>query len=142
VKTMKRVPKQRKRGRSRRIPPQERPKILPFKNNDVPVFSFLHCDPLKYTVREWNLSELRELFRFFGKVENQTWTQIMLSGRSGGLGYTPVSRKSLPALPNKIPEDATIFELRVCEKKRVFAHRFGDICHLIWFDREHRVCPS
>lgn len=35
-----------------------------------------------------------------------------------------------------------IFRLRLSGRERVWGHRVGSVLHVLWWDPEHRVCPS
>lgn len=105
--------------------------------------SFLKIDENRYTLKEWEKHELHELPDFFKKIEQRTWTQIFQSGGKShnkvGLGYTEIDRKKLGKLPATVTADAKIFELRVCEVKRVFCFREGPVIYFFWFDRGHVI---
>ena len=109
-----------------------------------PSFRFSHVDPAKYGLQTVAGEQLRQLNQFFSKMEDRTWLQIQQSGghgrESGGLGYNPIDRKALPALPESVPEDATICEVRVTHGARVFGHRDDNgVFYLVWFDPRHQL---
>lgn len=35
-----------------------------------------------------------------------------------------------------------LYELRLSGTERVWGHRIEDVCHLVWWDPDHTVCPS
>ena len=39
-------------------------------------------------------------------------------------------------------EQDSLMSLRICGKERVWGIRDGNVVHLLWWDREHTVCPS
>ena len=45
-------------------------------------------------------------------------------------------------MPENIPEDAKLSEMRIDEKKRIFGFRVDSVYYIIWFDRDHSVCPE
>ena len=47
-----------------------------------------------------------------------------------------------PSLPDNIPEDVKLSEMRIDEKKRIFCFRVQGVYYIIWFDRDHSVCPD
>lgn len=112
-----------------------------------PSFRFTHADQNKYCLNEWTPQELDSLVSTWQKMERMTWAQIRTSGghhgSGGGIGWTPIDRSSLPALPDSVPEDVEIHEVRVTQRMRLFGYRGGTdaIFYVVWFDREHKVCP-
>lgn len=141
----------RKQRRIPRVQPHIGPNINPdphdiagrSTDDERPSFRFGHSDPSKYCLHEWQASEIKALVETFKRLEQRTWRQIKATGgqgdASGGLGYKPIDRKMLPALPADVPPDATISEIRVTQKMRLFGHRSEAMFYLVWFDREHGI---
>lgn len=118
------------------------PKIPQVKNNESPLLRFQFADTRRLLVSTWTAEEKDRLFSFFKQLEQTKWPQVLQTGgkrgSKAGLGYTPIPQAQLPApLPDNLSPDLTIFELRVSGKLRVFAFRTGDICNIVWYDREH-----
>lgn len=123
-----------------KIPPPETPRSTDDRH---PAFRFKHADENKYCLRDWKAPELDDLVRAFKKIEGYTWGQI--KGHGGKLGNKVgtgfgVIDKNLPTLPDGVPPDAVISEMRVDGTKRIFGYRVDEFYYLIWFDRNHEVC--
>ena len=134
--------KPRKRKRTERLIEPDKPAPRS-TDKELPILSFQHVDSRTFRLSAWHDRELDDLIRCFQKIERHTWEEIKRTGGSVpkkvGLGYTIRDKSEIPPLPTSVPDDATIFELRVCSKKRIFAHRADRICYIIWFDREHSI---
>lgn len=111
------------------LPDQER--------NDYPVFSFIHVSEQHCLLSEWQGEELLQLIRALKTMEQLRWTNV---GSHGGLRFKPIDNYAKP-LPFNVSPEVTVCEFRVCEVKRVFGYRVGNVFRILWFDREHEVCP-
>lgn len=145
-------------NRKRRIPEQitstrdkikTHPKAPCFSLNEgYPVVTFRYRDENKYTFLKASFEDLKSFLAFVFKLEKYTWQQIYETAgkEKSGFGYTPVPKDRLPNLPSGVPDDATVFELRVNQKARVFAFRGSphrgenDFCCVIWYDTNHDIC--
>lgn len=110
-----------------------------------PSFRFEHTDQNRWCLSEWNSSEIDDLIRALKKIERYTWAQIKSQGskqRGGsvGCGYKLITNH--PKLPESISDDVKLSEMRVDERKRIFGFRVGSIYYIVWFDRDHSVCPE
>lgn len=101
-----------------------------------PVFSFLNVDSNRWKLSEWKGKELSDLINCFQKMEQLTWHEIM---KHDGLKVKPL--KDVPK-PSYISEDVTMFEIRVCQLKRIHGFIDKNIFNLVWFDRGHSVCQE
>lgn len=103
-----------------------------------PVFSFKYTDPNKWQLSEWTSLEIDDLFKFFKLMESLSWKQVKMHS---GLRY-----KNIDGYPNinnsEVSEDVSICELRICKVKRIHGFRSGNVFCVIWFDRDHSVCPE
>jgi len=110
-------------------------------NKGHPSFRFAGADPNKFCLHEWGTTEIERFVRSLAKIERFTWQQIIASGgqgySSGGPGYKPIPSYELPTLPQQVPLDVVVPEMRVDKTKRILGYRDGAIFHLIWFDRTH-----
>jgi len=79
----------------------------------------------------------------FKKVERHTWQQVEATagGKKSGLGYTRLKRNELPDRGRRLSEDARdrVFELRLGLKGRVLCFRDDRVCHVVWFDPNHKI---
>jgi len=115
-------------------------------DHENPSFRFGHADENRYRLRDWSGPEIDQLLQTLRRMERLTWREIKTTGgqgrSSGGLGYKPIERRSLPSLPDGMPPDVQIHEVRVSERMRLFGYRVDAIFHLVWFDREHAVLKN
>lgn len=90
------------------------------------------------SITDWQGSELKLLIDAFKKLETLTWNQIMIDN---GLNY---ERNKFIAikLPSEIPTDAKLCSFRVNQKKRVYGYRAQEFFYIVWFDKNHIVCPT
>lgn len=100
-----------------------------------PVFSFAHVDDNKWTIAEWKKNELKDLIKCFKKLEQCTWHQIL---RHNGFKYTALNIKT----PQHVSPDRVIHEIRVDKVKRIHGFVDKNVFNIIWFDRDHSVCPE
>lgn len=101
-----------------------------------PVFKFYNVDPNKWTLCKWKSNELQDLIKTFKQMEQMSWNDILQHG-----GFRVKAIKSINP-PSYISPDETIYEIRVCRVKRIFGFIDKNIFNLIWFDRDHSVCPE
>ena len=87
---------------------------------------------------DWHNTELKELIRCFKKIENLTWNDIKTHN---GLNYEPISSLAIEP-PANIPPDASFSSLRVSKESRLYGFRLEDTFYIIWFDKNHIVCPK
>jgi hypothetical protein len=92
-----------------------------------------HCQ-----LSEWQRNELDELIGYFKKVEQSIWKNIL---KDDGFNYESHNLIDLP-VPETLPPDASLDSMRVTQKMRIYGYRTQDIFNIIWFDREHKVCPE
>lgn len=130
----KKIPNQRPKGKI----PDKAIIVTQPEREDYPVFSFLHSSDQHCLLSDWRGDELSELIKAFKTMEALPWNQLQ---RHHGLGFKVVDSFSRP-LPQAISPDETIFEVRVCQRKRVFGYRAGNVFRIIWFDRNHEICPE
>lgn len=110
-----------------------------------PSFRFKHADPNRWCLSKWEADEIDDLMRALQKIEEHTWHQIKSQGsrtrgESVGCGFKLI--KEHPTLPSSVSDDFAISEMRVCQKKRIFGFRVDSIYYIVWFDRDHTVCPE
>ena len=114
-------------------------------DEEHPSFRFTYADKNRWLLSDWTSSEINDLIAGLQKIEKYTWAQIKghgskKRGESVGTGYKLIS--SHPPMPDNIPEDAKLSEMRIDEKKRIFGFRIDSVYYIIWFDRDHSVCPE
>ena len=89
------------------------------------------------SITDWQGSELKLLIESFKKLETLTWKQILLDN---GLNYERNKFIAIP-LPSEFPNDAKLCSFRVNQKKRIYGYRAQEFFYIIWFDKNHIVCP-
>lgn len=92
-----------------------------------------HC-----LLSSWQSRELDELIGYFKLVEKLLWKEIIME--SNGLDYEEHHYIALPK-PHSLPPDTSLHSMRVTQRMRVFGYRTQDFFNIIWFDRNHIVCP-
>lgn len=101
-----------------------------------PVFKFYNADSNNWTLNEWSSTEIKDLVKTFKLMEQISWYDIQ---KHGGLRLKSIKNIEYP---DYISPDETIYEIRVCDEKRLFGFINKNIFNLIWFDRDHSVCPE
>lgn len=147
MKSKKRLPKQNIQNNSQKISEAATAKATQGETTDHvnPSFRFAHVDGNRWCLSEWEASEIKDLMRSLKKIEGYSWLQIKSQGsksRGGSVGCGFKIIKQHPSLPSSVSDDVVISEMRVCEKKRIFGFRLGSVYYVIWFDRDHSVCPD
>ncbi|APU60257.1 MAG6450 family protein [Clostridium botulinum] len=107
-------------------------------DNMKPVFSFKFSDSSRWKLSDWNKKEIDDLFKCFKTIESLTWNQLR---KHPGLQYKAINNPPDIAKLN-VSEDVTICEIRVCKVKRIHGFRSDNVFCVLWFDREHEVCPE
>lgn len=95
------------------------------------------CDR-RCKLEEWQGKELSILLDCFQKIEKLTWKEII---QDNGLHYEPHVKHTAYRTPDTFPEDTSLASLRVDSKKRIYGFRAQDTFYVIWFDKNHEVCP-
>ncbi|MGK7927025.1 MAG: MAG6450 family protein [Spirulina sp.] len=143
----KNIPKPARAKKTHRIPEQvlQPPRSLGTNDDEYPCFRFTHADKNRWQLSSWTPSEIDDLIKGLKKIERYTWRQIRRHGskqpgRSVGTGYKLISNH--PNLSEDIPEDVKLSEMRIDKTKRIFGFRVEAIYYIVWFDRDHSVCPE
>ena len=140
------IPKPSKKKQQNRIPEQATQLNRPSNPDDeFPSFRFTYADKNRWVLSDWSPSEINDLIEGLKKIEQYTWAQIRCHGskkrsESVGTGYKLIDNH--PDFPDTIPEDTRLSEMRIDQKKRIFGFRVQPVYYIIWFDRDHSVCPE
>jgi hypothetical protein len=140
------IPKPSQKKQQSRIPEQATQLNRPSSADDEkPSFKFTYADKNRWVLSGWTPSEIKDLIEGLKKIEKYTWKQIRdhgskKRGESVGTGYKLIDKH--PTLPNNFSEDARLSEMRIDQKKRIFGFRVQSVYYIIWFDRDHSVCPE
>lgn len=86
---------------------------------------------------DWTKKEIKLLIDCFKKIESMRWIDIR---KDQGYKYETIKNISIPR-PLSLPPDATLKSLRVNDKHRLYGYKAQDTFNIIWFDRNHIVCP-
>jgi hypothetical protein len=116
-------------------------------DDECPSFRFTYADKNRWTLSDWAPSELKDLIEGLKKIEKYTWGQIKShgskkKGQSVGTGYKQIDK--FPKLPEDVPAEYAKFfsEMRIDRTKRIFGFRVNSMYYIVWFDRNHSVCPE
>jgi len=150
VAKQRRIPKKPRKKSQGNIPqPVHSEKKTGSTDREIARVSFLYWQNSHECISHWQASESKDLFLAFFRLCSQDWDSIKKSGgkagRKTGLGCTliknPDKRKD-GVWPRNLEADADIYEMRVCQKKRIFGARYGSTFYLIWLDKDHALFPS
>ncbi len=89
-------------------------------------------------ISNWQGKELTLLIDCFKKIESLTWDEIF---KDKGLNWERNSHIAIP-LPEDFPNDAKLYSMRVNQKKRIYGYRSEEYFCIVWFDKNHVVCPE
>lgn len=91
----------------------------------------------KCPISSWQGDELILLIDAFKKFESEKWKDIFTDP---GLKWERNSHIAFK-LPRDLPEDIKLYSFRVSSKMRLYGYRAQEFFYIIWFDRNHEVCP-
>ena len=105
-------------------------------NEMTPVFKFSNVDDNKWVLHEWQKPELKALIKCFKKMEKLSWKAIRMD--------TGLQMKKLKNIipPPHISPDVELYEIRVNQEQRIHGYVYNNIFYIVWFDRDHSVCPE
>lgn len=92
----------------------------------------------KCCLSEWHNRELKLLIDSFKKIERLTWNEVF---NDTGLNWERNKNIAIQ-LPTNIPKDVKLYSFRVNGKMRVYGYRAQEFFYIIWFDRNHIICPK
>lgn len=130
-----RVPKPKGSVQTNKLPG---PKVPETTDNLSPLFKFSLTERRgRYSLGQWTSRDLDALVDCLQTMEAMTWLEIRATGgplgERTGLAYTPLKNpRGLGFSPEVKP-----FEVRVCQGKRLIAHRDKQTCYVLRFDRGH-----
>ncbi len=107
--------------------------------NNNPVFSFRHVCENHCLLSAWQAGELTELLGTFKLMESLTWNQLV-TNRHKGLDFRKEDNYT-KSLPPPVSPEVDVCRVKVCEKKRLWGYRAGQVFRILWFDRLHEVVP-
>jgi hypothetical protein len=143
----KHLPKQSRNTKSGKISQEATANVSQGGSTDHqnPSFRFAYADENRWRLSDWQPDEILDLVRNLKKIEKHTWSQIKGQGSrhrgdTVGCGYKIIN--NLPSLPEGVSEDHKISEMRICQRKRIFGFRMNSIYYIVWFDRDHSICPE
>lgn len=87
-------------------------------------------------------AQLRDLHDRLGNLETMTWAQIPSTG-SHPIPISDLSKEAQARLRElRIDDVDELYSLRLAGRPRCWGIRRGEVLELLWWDPEHRVCPS
>ena len=95
----------------------------------------------------WHLTsetDLRFVHDKLSHMERLTWDEAK---NPKGMGLKPIPRENIIAkararLREIQADDADLVEFHLGGEPRVWGRRCGNVCHLLWWDPNHEVCPA
>lgn len=91
----------------------------------------------KCSIESWTGKEMKLLVDKFKMIESLTWLEIQ---RHSGLDFKEESYTAI-AKPETVPQDTTLSSIRIDKKMRIFGYRVNDFFYIVFFDKNHIVCP-
>lgn len=91
----------------------------------------------KCSISDWAGQELTQLIDTFKKFESLNWEEIF---KDSGLNWER-NRNIALKTPDYMAEDAKLHSIRVSKKMRIYGYRAQQYFYIIWFDKNHEVCP-
>ena len=92
----------------------------------------------KCSISKWQGKELTSLIDTFKKIEESKWEDILIDA---GLQWKRDKHIAFK-LPDNLPEDVKLHSMRVDGKMRIFGYRAQEYFYIVWFDKNHEVCPE
>lgn len=88
---------------------------------------------------------MKSFWRFLDKLVRSNWLDLIkTAGKSGksGFGLTKIRKDLYPAggYIYGVDADQAFYELRVDERRRIHGFQKGNIFHICYLDRNHRIC--
>lgn len=128
-------------------PPFEKvPRTSPATNGKIR-FRFDHIDPDgDWGWRRLTTGCVQTIGRKLPNLETMTWVEATASG-TVGVKDIPVANiiRAAQRRLAQMREHADVgdlWEVRLGNTERLWGVRVGDVCQLLWWDPEHKVCPS
>lgn len=100
--------------------------------------AFLEVTSTHCCISQWHGIELKNLIECFKKIESLKWVDIYTDS---GLNYERNKCISVP-LPKSVPTDVKLYSMRVSQKMRIYGYRAQQYFYIIWFDKNHIICPE
>jgi len=83
-----------------------------------------------------------ETLKRLGELETVPWNELHATG-SHSIPVSKLIRKAQRRLESlKLDDFQEIYSLRMSGKKRLWGIRVGSILRFLWWDPEHKICPS
>jgi len=86
--------------------------------------------------------DLRNILEKLGQFESMTWGQLKGCGHHAVPGDSLASEARKRLREIKQDDIAELFSLRLSGKQRVWGILDGAVLRLLWWDPEHKICPS
>jgi hypothetical protein len=87
---------------------------------------------------------IEQIHGFLANLEKMTWPEACTGGYPAQIVKLGDAPKPVRDYLESVRRDDTddLVELRIGGKPRIWGVRRGSVCHLMWWDPEHRVWPS
>ncbi len=101
----------------------------------------------EFCLSAWTGDECKLAVDALRRLTTMTWQQVLTTAGKGGsktgLGYTPYPDSALTVpRPADVDKEAVIAGIRASQKLRIFGFYSDHVFYVIWFDREHAICPT
>lgn len=98
------------------------------------------CEP--FAVSDITIEEWKKVLEKMREWENMTWGEI-LGRRDHAIEINKLSSEAKKRLIELNLDDFDeVLSLHIDGKKRLFGLRYNNTFYVLWWDREHKVCPS
>ena len=90
----------------------------------------------RYCLSGWEKQDTRRALETLKRVTERTWTEVWLSS---GLRPKNIGGDARHRAAPGVSDDATVIEVRVNEKSRIFGCRQGNVFAVTSFDANHEI---
>lgn len=107
-------------------------------NNKKAKLTFSSCCEKHCLLSGWVKEELKTLISKFKRIEKLTWKEIRTDS---SLNYKQVTKINIKP-PDTFPPESSLCSLEITKQARIFGYRTDEFFNIIWFDKNHIVCPQ
>lgn len=121
---------------------------MPEYYNLLPSWVFGQIDydgPFGWSTIINNPSEFKDVLAYLSSIETMKWKEILLdsSSQNHKIKLYKLSKDAQKRLERiNVNDIDDLISLRVTGKKRIFGIMNSGKLNLLWYDPEHKVCPS
>ena len=112
-----------------------------FSGNPI-IISFKYMDKNYYSVKNIPQSDWDIFFDFLYNISNMTWGQMEQDKHH----FISLDSLNAEAYRNfqlfAARYSDNLFSFRIDGKKRLYGLVYESVFYILWYDREHKICPS